>query len=80
MRENHIYKKFFSRTSRPISIKLGRNHPWVKRIRNCSKGPGSFPRGYNHRNAKTGWGHLKIFSKTTNPEELIFAGKLSDIV
>jgi hypothetical protein len=44
---------FFSRTSRPISIKFDTNHPWVKRIKDCSKeGPGSFPRGDNHRNAK----------------------------
>jgi hypothetical protein len=36
-------KIFFSRTSRPISIKLGMNHPWVKDILNCSnKGPGPF--------------------------------------
>jgi hypothetical protein len=27
-----ILKKIFSRTSRPISIKLGTNHPWVKGI------------------------------------------------
>jgi hypothetical protein len=26
------FKIFFSRTSRPISIKLGTNHPWVKGI------------------------------------------------
>jgi hypothetical protein len=33
---------FFSRTSRPISIKASRNHPWIKGIVNCSnKGPGS---------------------------------------
>jgi hypothetical protein len=30
--------KIFSRTSRPNSIKLGINHPWVKGILNCSKG------------------------------------------
>jgi hypothetical protein len=42
--EIHIYtclywKKIFSRTSHPISIKLGIHHPWVKWIRNCSKVP-----------------------------------------
>jgi hypothetical protein len=27
----YVYiEKIFSRTSRPISIKLGTNHPWVK--------------------------------------------------
>jgi hypothetical protein len=63
---------FSSRTSRPISIKFGTNHPWVKRIKDCSKdGPGSFPRGDIQRNAKK-WDHLKIFSRTTEPEELIY--------
>jgi hypothetical protein len=65
-----ILKKIFSRTSRPILIKLGVNHPWVKGTLNCSKkGPDPFQRGYNHRNAKIGWGHLKIsFSRKTEPE------------
>jgi hypothetical protein len=46
----------------------------MKRIRNCSKeGPGSFPRGDYHRNAKIGWDHLKIFfTRTTEPDELIY--------
>jgi hypothetical protein len=36
-----LKKKFFSRTSRPITIKLGMNHPWVQGILNCSnEGPG----------------------------------------
>jgi hypothetical protein len=53
----------------------------MKRIKNCTKeGPGSLPRGDNHLNAKIEWGHLKIFSRTSEPEELIFTGKLSDIM
>jgi hypothetical protein len=37
---------FFSRTSRPKSIKLGTNYPLVKRIQVCSnKGPGPLQRG-----------------------------------
>jgi hypothetical protein len=62
-----LKKIFFSRTSRPISIKLGI-------ILNCSnKGPSPLQRGDNLKNAKMGWGHLKIFfSRTTEPEELIF--------
>jgi hypothetical protein len=28
--------------------------------------------GDNYKNAKTGWGNLKIFSKTTGPEKLKF--------
>jgi hypothetical protein len=69
-----LKKIFFSRTSRPISIKLGTNHPWVKEILNYSnKGPGPLQRGDNHKNAKMGWGHLKIFfSKTTEPEYIKF--------
>jgi hypothetical protein len=44
---------FFSRTNRPISIKLGTNHAWVKGILYCSnKGPGPIQSGYNHKNAK----------------------------
>jgi hypothetical protein len=64
-----LKKIFFSRTSWPISIKLGINHPWVKRILDFSnKGPGPFQRGDHLKNAKMGWGHLKIFSRTTEPE------------
>jgi hypothetical protein len=66
----YVYiEKIFSRTSRPISIKLGTNHPYVTGILNCSnKGPGPLQRGDNHKNAKMGWGHLKIFSRTIEPE------------
>jgi hypothetical protein len=40
---------------------------------------GPLQRGDNYKNAKMGWGHLKILSpRTTEPEELIFALKLSD--
>jgi hypothetical protein len=49
-----ILKKIFSRTSRLISVKLGTNHPGVK-IKNClNEGPGSHPRGDNHKNANMG--------------------------
>jgi hypothetical protein len=46
----------------------------VKGIQNCTnQGPGPFQRGDNYKNAKMGWGHLKIFfSRTTELEELIF--------
>jgi hypothetical protein len=40
----------------------------VKGIQVCSnKGPGPLLRGDNHQNVKMGWGHLKIFSRTTGP-------------
>jgi hypothetical protein len=63
-------KIFFSRTSWPISIKLGISHPWVKGIINFqNKGPCPLQRGDNYKNTKMGWGHLKIFfSRTTEPE------------
>jgi hypothetical protein len=64
----NFLKIFFSRTSRPTSIKLGRNYPRVKRIQVCTnKGTGPLQRRDNHKKAKMGWGHLKIFSKTTGP-------------
>jgi hypothetical protein len=48
-----LKKIFFSRTSKPISIKLGINHIWVKGILNYSnKGPGLLQRGDNLKNAK----------------------------
>jgi hypothetical protein len=69
----HVFilkKKIFSRTSWPYSVKLGINHPWVQGILNCSdKGLDPLQRGDNYKNAKMGWGHLKIFfSRTTEPE------------
>jgi hypothetical protein len=36
------------------------------------KGQILFKGGNSHKSAKMGWGHLKIFSKTTEPERLIF--------
>jgi hypothetical protein len=63
-------KNLFYRTSRPISIKLGANHPRVKGIVIClNKGPGPLQRGDNHKNVKLGWGYLIFFfSRTTEPE------------
>jgi hypothetical protein len=55
-----ILKKIFSRTSRPISIKLGIIHSWIQGILNCSnKGPGPIQRVDNHKNAKMGLGSFK---------------------
>jgi hypothetical protein len=48
-------KIFFSRSSRPNSIKRGTHYPWVKGIQVCSnKGPGPLLRGDNHKNVKMG--------------------------
>jgi hypothetical protein len=48
-------KTFFSRTSRPKSIKLGTNYPWVKGIQvSSNKWPGRFQRGDNHKKVKMG--------------------------
>jgi hypothetical protein len=52
-----IFLKIFSRTRRPISIKLGTNHPSVTGILNCSnKGPGPLERGDNFKKCKNGMG------------------------
>jgi hypothetical protein len=69
-RENNIYmclfwikKKIFSRTSGLISIKLGTNHPWEKRILNCSKlRAKSFSKGRWSQTCKNGVG---LFSKSS---------------
>jgi hypothetical protein len=38
-------------------------------LNSSNKGPGSLQRGDNHKYAKMGWGHLKIFfSRTIEPE------------
>jgi hypothetical protein len=59
--ERVILKISFSRTSRPNSIILDTNFPWVRGIQVCSnKGPGPFQRGDNHKNVKMGWGDFKI--------------------
>jgi hypothetical protein len=68
--ENHFYKclywkkifKFFSRTSRQISIKLDTNHPCIKGIQVCiNKRPGPLQRGNNCK--IRGGGHLIFFSQ-----------------
>jgi hypothetical protein len=47
-------------------------------ILNCSNNwPDPFQRGYYYKMRQ---GHLKIFSRTTKPEELKFTLKLSDIM
>jgi hypothetical protein len=41
---------FFSRTSKPNSIKLGTDYPWAKGIQVCSnKGPNPLQRGDNKK-------------------------------
>jgi hypothetical protein len=57
----YVYvKKIFSRTRKPISIKLDINHSWVKRILNSSSdGLGSLQRKDNLKNAKNGVGSFK---------------------
>ena len=53
---------FFSRTTEPISTKLGTIHPWVKGVQVCSnEGLCLFPRGDNYEIAKIHWWILKIF-------------------
>jgi hypothetical protein len=64
-----LKNKIFSRTSRPISMKLNSNHPSVKGVLNYSnEGPTPLQRGDNYKNVQMGWGHLEIFSRATEPE------------
>jgi hypothetical protein len=69
-----LKKNFFSRSSRPISIKGGTNHPWVKEILDyTNKWPIPLQSGDNHKNAKIWQGHWKSFSlRTTEQEILLF--------
>jgi hypothetical protein len=73
------WKKIFSRTSRPILIKLDKNYLCIKGMYVCTKkGPGPLQREII---AKIGWCHLKyFFSRTSLPEKLRFTQKLPDIV
>ena len=58
-----IWKIFFSKTTEPISTKLGTMHHWVKEIQICSnEGLHPFPRAYNYEIVKIHWWILKIFS------------------
>jgi hypothetical protein len=61
-----FFKIFFFKTSRPNTIKLGTNYPWMKGIQfSLIKGPGPLQRGDNCTNVNMGWGHLKtLFSRT----------------
>jgi hypothetical protein len=54
-------KIFFSRTSRPNSIKLDTNYPWDKGIQVCSnKGPGPLQGRDNHKNETRGPGATSL--------------------
>ena len=49
-------KIFFSRTTEPISTKLGTKHPWMKGIQVYSnEGPRPFPRADNYEIVKIHW-------------------------
>ena len=71
-------KKSFSKTTGPISFKLGTMNPWVKGIQVClNEWPHPFPRGDNSEIAKItltkcilGWGGFK-FVKMKNHSILI---------
>jgi hypothetical protein len=66
--------KTFSRTSWPISIKLGTNNCFGEANSNL------FKEDY-HQNGKSQWCHLKIFfSRSTAPEKFIFTWKVPVVV
>ena len=66
------FYKIFSRTTRPISIKLGTHHPWVKGILDQMKGPSLFQGEMwtNSENTSTKlknlflWNHRANFNQT----------------
>ena len=62
-------KIFFSKTTWPISTKLGTMYPWVMRTQVCwNEGPHLFSRGDNYEIAKIHWKNWKIFfSRTAGP-------------
>jgi hypothetical protein len=76
VRRGHIslYWNFSPKTRRPISIKIHAKYPCIKGIQVClDKGTDPHQRGDNNKNANIGWpGHLKIFSRTNDPEKLKF--------
>ena len=60
-----IIKIFFSRSTEPISTKLGTNHHWVTEIQVFLK---KGPRPYNYEKAIIHWRNSNIFfSRTTGP-------------
>ena len=62
-----MWKILLSRTSGPISTKLGTKYLWVKGIQVYSnKGSRLFPRGDNYDIAKILWRNFKIFFSRTN--------------
>ena len=63
------FKNLLSRSTGPISTKLGTKHPWVSGINICSnEGPCPFPMGDNYEIVKIHWRNLKIFfSRTIGP-------------
>jgi hypothetical protein len=66
-----ILQNVFSRTNRLILIRPGTNYRWVKGIQNFQiKGQVLFK---GEIITKMRWGYFQIyFSRTTEPEELIF--------
>ena len=67
----------FSRTTGPISTKLGEKYPWVKGIQVCSNyRPYNSQRGDNWEILNINWQLLKgFFSRTTRPHSTKFSTK-----
>ena len=63
---NFSHFMFFSRTTEPISTKLGTKHPWVKGVQvSLNLVPNPFPRGDNYEIVKIPVWNLKIFFSRT---------------
>jgi hypothetical protein len=70
-----ILENILSRTSRPISIKLGTKYPWVKEINSSDKRPGPLQRGDNQKNSKMGSG---LKAQVNFSDRLLSVVRLSD--
>jgi hypothetical protein len=61
----------FSRTTGPISTRLGTNHPWVEGFQvSSNEGDRPSPRGDNSERVKMHWKFLKIFSRTSRSNSI----------
>ena len=59
-------KIFYSRTTRPISIKFCTKHSWVMKTQVCvHEGPCPFPKVENYKIVKIHWRNVKIFFSRT---------------
>jgi hypothetical protein len=66
--------RYFVQSFHVLLARFNFNQTWYKSSLGKwkSSGLGLIQRGDKHKKAKIGWGHLKIFSRTTGPKKLKF--------